>query len=215
MIHRAPASAGPAAGSLWLDESGFVDNRTTNTGSFASSGIDINGDYRMDIGANKLRWQFVGVYLDKYLSQPFTGGFKYDCTGYYGTTCGASNPAFRFNTNLKFTMANDIAFTVRWRHLSGVKNDALSPNPNLGVAPADYPPLVDQKIPAYNYFDLQFALPIKDTATLRIGMNNIFDKDPPLISQASLPGTVGNGNTLVGTYDHLGRNIFVNLTADF
>ncbi len=50
--------------------------------------------------------------------------------------------------------------------------------------------------------------------TLRIGVNNIFDRDPPLISQASLGG-FGNGNVFPGTYDYLGRNIFINLSADF
>jgi outer membrane receptor protein involved in Fe transport len=41
----------------------------------------------------------------------------------------------------------------------------------------------------------------------------VFDRDPPLISQATLGG--GNGNTYPGTYDYLGRNVFVNLSADF
>ena len=73
---------------------------------------------------------------------------------------------------------------------------------------------IDEKIKAYNYFDLLFSLPIKDTATFRIGVNNVFDKNPPLISQANLGG-FGNGNTFPGTYDQLGRYVFVNLTADF
>ena len=48
----------------------------------------------------------------------------------------------------------------------------------------------------------------------RSGVNNVFDKDPPLISQSNLGG-FGNGNTFPGTYDQLGRYVFVNLTADF
>ena len=211
-INRAPASAGPAAGSLWLDEAGFVDDRTTNTGSLRTSGIDINGDYRVNIGENKLRWQFVGTWVEKLVIQPLTNGFDYDCAGYYGITCGNPNPKFRFNTNVKFTTADDFGFTVRWRYFSSVKNDVISPDVDLN-SPASAP-RVDDKIPAYNYFDLLFSLPIKDTATFRIGVNNIFDKDPPLISQSSLGG-FGNGNTFPGTYDQLGRYVFVNLTADF
>ena len=42
----------------------------------------------------------------------------------------------------------------------------------------------------------------------------VLDKDAPLVSQASLGG-FGNGNTFPGTYDYLGRQLFVNLTADF
>ena len=211
-INRAPASAGPAAGSLWLGQTGFVDDRTTNTGSLTASGIDINGDYRVNIGANKLRWQFVGTWIDKLLTQPLTNGFEYDCAGYYGTTCGNPNPKFRFNTNLKLTTADKFGVTVRWRYFSAGKVDGISPDPNLGGnAPTGN---VDEHIKAYNYFDLLFSLPIKETATFRIGVNNVFDKDPPLISQANLGG-FGNGNTFPGTYDQLGRYIFVNLTADF
>ena len=205
-------ASGPAAGSLWLDESGFVNNQTTNTGSFSSAGVDINADYRTTIGNNKLKWEFVGTYLDKYVSQPITNGFTYDCAGFYGITCGNPNPKYRFNTNLKLTTANDFGFTVRWRYLGGVTVDTLSTDPDLASPGAA--PTVDEKIKAQSYFDLLFALPIKDSMTLRIGVNNIFDRDPPIISQASLGG-FGNGNTFPGTYDYLGRNVFVNLSADF
>ena len=204
------ATSGPSAGSLWLDESGFVNNQTTNTGSFSSAGVDINADYRTTIGNNKLKWEFVGTYLDKYTAQPITNGFSYDCAGFYGITCGNPNPKYRFNTNLKLTTANDFGFTVRWRYLGGVKVDTSSTDPDL----AGSSPAIDQKIPSQSYFDLLFALPIKDSMTLRIGVNNIFDRDPPLISQSSLGG-FGNGNTFPGTYDYLGRNVFVNLSADF
>ena len=146
------------------------------------------------------------------MTQPLTNGFDYDCAGYYGTSCGNPNPKFRFNTNVKFTTANNFGFTVRWRYYSSVKADIISPDADLGgAAPTGN---VDEQIKAVNYFDLLFSLPVKDTATLRIGVNNIFDKNPPLISQANLGG-FGNGNTFPGTYDQLGRYVFVNLTADF
>jgi iron complex outermembrane recepter protein len=201
-----------AVGSLWLDESGFVDNRTTNTGSLKTSGFDINADYRTTLGNNKIRWQFVGTVLDKLVVQPVTNSFDYNCAGFYGITCGNPNPKFRFNTNLKFTTANDFALTVRWRYLGKVTVDTLSPDVDL--ASPGSAPTADEQIKAYNYFDLLFTLPVKDTITLRVGVNNIFDKDPPLVSQASLGG-FGNGNVFPGTYDHLGRFAFVNLTADF
>ena len=209
-INRVPGT-GPAAGSLWLDEAGFVNNQTTNTGSLQTSGVDVNADYRTTLGENKIRWQFVGTWLESLKAQPITNGFDYDCAGYYGITCGNPNPEYRFTTNIKLTTASDFGFTVRWRYLAPVKLDLLSPDVDLAGTPATSR---DNRIKPYNYFDLLFSLPIKDTATLRIGVNNIFDVDPPIISQSSLGG-FGNGNTFPGTYDHLGRFAFVNLTADF
>jgi len=212
-IVRAPASAGPAAGSLWLSPSGYVQNLTINTGSLSTSGVEVNGDYRTTFGSGwKARWQFVGVYLDKFISQPVTRGDSYNCAGYYGLTCGNPNPHYRFNTNVKISTPDDFGLTLRWRYLSGVTVDTLSPNPFLnspGAAPKH-----DNRIKAYNYFDVLFSLPVRDTATFRIGVNNLFDKDPPIVSAASLGGW-GNGNTFPGTYDTLGRTVFVNLTADF
>lgn len=210
-IKRTPGN-GPAAGSLWLDESGYVNNLITNTGSRKTSGVDINADYRTTIGQNKLRWEFVGTYLDKFVTQPLTNGFSYDCAGFYGITCGNPNPTFRFNTNLKLTTASKFAFTVRWRYFSSVTVDTQSPDADLQDRKAA--PKSDYRIPSQSYFDLLIALPIRESMTFRIGVNNIMDRDPPLVSQASLGG-FGNGNVFPGTYDYLGRKLFVNLSADF
>ena len=53
---------------------------------------------------------------------------------------------------------------------------------------------------------------------LRVGVNNIADKNPPLIlngTYSDCPNTSCNDNTWVGTYDSLGRYIYMNLTAKF
>lgn len=46
--------------------------------------------------------------------------------------------------------------------------------------------------------------------TLQAGVNNVFDRDPPL---AVFGGT--NGNSYAQSYDVLGRHFFVNMTAKF
>jgi outer membrane receptor protein involved in Fe transport len=45
---------------------------------------------------------------------------------------------------------------------------------------------------------------------LRLGVNNIFDKDPPLQGLS-----LGNGNTYPQVYDALGRYMFAGFTVDF
>jgi outer membrane receptor protein involved in Fe transport len=50
----------------------------------------------------------------------------------------------------------------------------------------------------------------------RGGINNLFDKDPPVVDSAgySISGPpFGNGNTYPGVYDVLGRTMYVALTA--
>jgi iron complex outermembrane recepter protein len=211
-INRAPASAGPAAGSLWLDQRGFVDDRTTNTGSVKTSGVDVNLDGRLPLGENSLKLSFVGNYVDKYIAQPITNGFTYDCAGFYGLTCGNPQPKWKHVTRLKFSTANDIGITLGWRYVGTAKVDTISTDPDLASPGAA--PKVDERLKAENYFDLLFSVPLKDTIGFRLGVNNVLDNDPPTVSQASLGG-FGNGNVFPGTYDHLGRYIFVGITADF
>jgi outer membrane receptor protein involved in Fe transport len=52
--------------------------------------------------------------------------------------------------------------------------------------------------------------------TFRLGVNNVFDKDPPLVG-SSVGGTDTrfNGNTYPTVYDSLGRYAFLGMTADF
>jgi outer membrane receptor protein involved in Fe transport len=67
-------------------------------------------------------------------------------------------------------------------------------------------------VPAVSYLDLAANWNINEKLSLRGGINNIFDKDPPLIPNA----IVGNANPNTYTnYDLLGRHMFVGLTARF
>jgi iron complex outermembrane receptor protein len=48
------------------------------------------------------------------------------------------------------------------------------------------------------------------------GVNNVFDKNPPQVFSAIAgPSQLGNGNTFPGTYDALGRSIFVGVTIKY
>jgi iron complex outermembrane recepter protein len=216
-ITRSPASTGPSAGSLWLGEAGFVDNRTTNTGSLGAKGVDVNFEGILPIGENTLTGSLIGTYTKALTVQPLTNGFTYDCAGFYGITCGNPIPEWKHSAKLRFATANDFAATLTWRYVGPVKLDVISPDGDLnGIGDGLQAPTgnVDENLKAENYFDLLFSIPLKDTIGFRLGVNNILDNDPPLISQASLGG-FGNGNVFPGTYDHLGRYLFVGITADF
>ncbi|MDE2264677.1 MAG: TonB-dependent receptor, partial [Alphaproteobacteria bacterium] len=65
--------------------------------------------------------------------------------------------------------------------------------------------------PSESYFDLSAAMPVMTGATLRLGVNNLFDQDPPLSPSV---GTNGNGNTYPQVYDSMGRYIFTSITLN-
>ncbi|MGH2365158.1 MAG: hypothetical protein ACRDHX_10985, partial [Chloroflexota bacterium] len=48
-----------------------------------------------------------------------------------------------------------------------------------------------------------------------VGVNNVTDKDPPVLATSSLTSVFFNGNTYPQVYDTLGRYMFVNIKATF
>src|SRR3546814_19394484 len=90
------------------------------------------------------------------------------------------------------------------------RTDTLLPYTTLFRSPY----VINSKIDAYSYFDLAGTVDVLENFTVRAGINNLFDKDPPAIAQGLL-SSFGNGNTYPGVYDPLGRMIFVGVTAKF
>jgi outer membrane receptor protein involved in Fe transport len=82
------------------------------------------------------------------------------------------------------------------------------------IAKAGPPP--DAHIPTISYLDLHASYSW-NTVTLRVGCNNVLDKDPPLIDTANTGGNsiYAESNTYPSVYDVAGRYLFANLTIDF
>jgi outer membrane receptor protein involved in Fe transport len=73
----------------------------------------------------------------------------------------------------------------------------------------------DKVLPAYDYFDLSALFSVQRRFQLRIGVNNIFDKEPPVLTTnlgACWSGC--NGNTYPQWYDPLGRFFFAGATVN-
>jgi outer membrane receptor protein involved in Fe transport len=222
-IHR------DANASLWLSNDGYVVDSLANVGKLETRGVDIDLSYGFDIGpAGKIRANLVGTYVDEYVVTPIAAdpSTKYNCAGLYGDTCssGAStaNPIFRWRHTLRTTWStpwSGLDLTASWRYFSAMKLDSLSPQANLSGFPATVAnggiSSSDAAIKAYNYLDLSAAVKLMDKMTFRVGVNNVFDKDPPVIGGSNLPGVAGNGNTFPQVYDSLGRFIFGQLTVQF
>jgi len=223
-IHR------DADSSLWLSNSGYVVDSLANVGKLETRGIDIDLSYGFDVGpAGKIRTNLVGTYVDEYIVTPISADptTKFNCAGLYGDTCSSgastSNPIFRWRHTLRTTWSTPwqgLDLTASWRYFSAMKLDSTSPQANLaapggatvangGISSSD------ARINAFNYLDLSAAVKLADKMTFRVGVNNVFDKDPPIIGGSNLPGVAGNGNTFPQVYDALGRFIFGQLTVQF
>ena len=220
LIHRNPVS-----GSLWLTPDGFITDLQQNIGSIRTKGIDVNANYSHEIGSlGSLSFAFNGTYLDEF---KINNGLSptYDCAGYYGTTCSngtgvpsAPNPRWRHKARLSYTSPIGVGLSLQWRYFGSVKQDNSSSNPSLSNT--FFPQ--NAKINAQNYFDLTATAKFGDHSTFRVGVNNILDRQPPLVTSGLSSGTGSacptgpcNGNTYPAVYDALGRYIFVGVSLDF
>jgi outer membrane receptor protein involved in Fe transport len=186
-----------------------------------TSGLDFQGDYRLpleDVGAagmGSLSFHFVGTYLLSNKTQPLKGSPEYDCAGLFGPTCVSDSPTWRHQFRITWNTPWNVLASLQWRYIGGVTLDANSTQPGLGgpglVASGGFD-AADNALASRSYLDLSTAWRVNQTLTVRAGVNNILDQDPPLISQP-ISGT-GSPNTYP-TYDLLGRQIFISATAKF
>jgi iron complex outermembrane recepter protein len=210
LIHRGPT------GSLWLSPTDYVTATTLNIGSVQTKGFDFTAHYALDAGpVGKFTFNETSTYTLHLDLQPISGGPSYDCAGYWGATCEAPLPHIRnvLTTNWA-TPLPGFDFTVKWRFIGPSKVDSESQNPQL--AGAFYTSTA--QIPGYNYIDLSANYSLNSVLDVRMGVNNLFDKDPPTVLAGNLsncPNTTCNDNTWTGTYDTLGRYLYAHVTMKF
>ncbi len=198
---------------------GWLSQANTNIGFLRNRGLDVQLDYRYDLGRmGGLLLDFTGSdMLEQTVSAP---GGTYNCVGLYGSTCsgGANNgPNFSWRHTVRLTWLTPwehLGLSARWRYLSSVKLDS-----NQASQPVLYGGSYDAwdaVIPAFNYLDLSASWREGKYLTVIGGINNVMDRDPPLLSHGVVSDNFGGGNVNIYTvYDPLGREFFLTLTAKF
>lgn len=189
-------------GQLWVGTGNVIDTNV-NIGGVSTSGVDIAAAYGFDIGSlGSLNMSMNGTWLEALDYDPIGQAFaEYECVGKYGNDCGTPTPEWRHRARVSWSTPVDaLEISGTWRYLGAVDLDTGATG------------RVDSTLDAQNYFDLAGTWGVTDYATLRAGVNNILDTDPPLSASA---GTTGNGNTYPQSYDALGRYFFVGATFDF
>jgi outer membrane receptor protein involved in Fe transport len=204
-----------ANGSLWVG-TGVVQNLNNNIGGFETSGVDINANYSVDLAdwgmanSGSMQFSFVGTWLESLVTDSGTGtpDAVYDCTGFYGAVCGPTNPEWRHRFRTTWLTPWDVDVSGTWRHYGEGEIGTLGPDGSLNNGGTR----IDRYLDSINYFDLAASWQVMETVTLRAGVNNVLDTDPPLSYGV---GTTGNGNTYPQLYDARGRYFFFGITANF
>jgi iron complex outermembrane receptor protein len=216
-IHRSPL------GDLWTSSEAYVIDPLLNEGALENQGIDLGMAYRLDMGSfGKFRSRLDAGYLLKLLYTPASlGGIPgkpYDCAGQFGMTCSANIPAtpkYRHRLALDWdTPFSGLSVGATWRFFGIVHNSITNPSspdykPSFGIPG-------DNTIPTISYLDIRASYSI-NKITMRVGVNNVLDKDPPIIDTLNDTGNsiYGESNTFPSMYDSLGRYLYANVTIDF
>ncbi|XJJ68908.1 TonB-dependent receptor [Novosphingobium sp. BL-8A] len=182
---------------------GAVDN-LSNSGGVKTDGIDFDAQYTIPLAfgqndSSKLNLRLSGTRLINWTFKPIAAlsDIVVDCAGKFGLLC--SNVYAKWRINGRVTWATeDVTLSLAWRHLSPVKDDDAST------------PYAVERIKAYDYFDATASFDISKRFTWNIGMNNMFNRKPPILGDNQ-----EQANTYPTTYDVYGRTFFTGITVDF
>lgn len=214
-----------ALGSIFLTNNGFVSDIFQNQANRLTDGIDIFVGYDLDTKTfggsdwGRLYLAFNGTWINRLTDRPLPGGDSFNCVGLFGNLCSVDigsgpTPAWRHKARLTWDTWFGLSVAAQWRMISGMSLDAYSAQPLLNTPAQQFP--TDQYLGARHYLDLFASYDWNNMLTLRFGVNNVIDQDPPLIGLANNPiAGGGNGNTIPQAYDALGRHFFMSGTVKF
>jgi iron complex outermembrane recepter protein len=210
----------PSTGSLTgnsVSSGGFIVQKNFNLGVGLVSGIDLQLNYRLDLpgGWGGLAFEMNGAYLQHAQTQPLVGTHTYDCAGYFGFTCQTINPRWHHIFRSSWQMPGDVSASVTWRFLGPVSQDNNSPDETLHFSNPSFGGVYDffnARIPSYSYVDLAATWQINKDFTLRAGVNNLLDKDPPILETFVVANGAANTYSI---YDMFGRQLFAAFVAKF
>jgi iron complex outermembrane receptor protein len=179
-----------------------IPGENVNLGDLKTGGIDVQFNAQHDVAdllgqsgdwgavdAN-IAIEFINEYQD-----PVEGNIKghVNVSGIAGDIGANPIPAYKMTNTFGYTFG-DWRVMLTWEEIDGV-----SDNEGSGL-----------NIPTYDLFDLAIRWNITDQYAADIIVNNLFNKTAPL-------GPFGNNdggiNTLNNTYDVLGTEVFLGLTA--
>ncbi|WP_141653153.1 TonB-dependent receptor domain-containing protein [Phenylobacterium immobile] len=194
---------------------GYIVGTNANLAAGTTSGIDFQATYNLPLenwgwdNIGRLSFSFYGTRVLKSTTTPLPGEDAYDCAGLFGPNCDGIVPKWRHTLRATWTSPWDVQASVAWRYIGGTTFERDTDEPTIGRGTVDK---FNHTLPARTYIDLSGVWTVNDMVALRLGVNNLFDQDPPLIN-STYAGT-GQPNTYP-TYDLLGRQMFIGFTATF
>lgn len=182
-----------------------VDAFNLNTGSFLVSGIDTQVKYSTTFGeSGRFDLSAFWTHLLKQQQTSFPGGPTQKEVGQLDCySCGRLGTGFRDKVNVSATVGWDnVSLNWRVNYLSSVVDDITDPDAT--------------RTGPYWYHDaqLRFAVDDKKKYEFYLGIDNVFDKKPPVFGDTN-PVTFPGAQTSATTYDLYGRLFYAGVDFRF
>ncbi len=176
---------------------------TINSGFIKTSGVDIQAAWTLEpewLKGNRIKMDLYVNHLLEYKTQQrdYLPQVSYEGTvGYFGAGLGESFPEWKANLNTRLTLG-DFEIALRGRYIHGMDNRLNSEFP-IETSP--------QGVGAVTYWDSSITYALSENYTFRLGLNNMFDKSPPVYSPNVQSGTDPSLYDVVGRRYTLSANI--------
>lgn len=204
-----------------------IDARYSNSGFFKSRGFDFTANYTLDprqlgLGGNAGTFglSFNGTLATRSQQQFAPNTPTWSCLGYFGFGCGSPSPKWRHVAGLNWQLPwVKAGINLTWRYIGGTDVSKLSPDSVLTARPTAIDPEVYPliaRIRPVSYFDLSTNVVLTKFLSARFNVQNLLDRDPPLIGANRYGDTAGSYmNTYPTFYTVRGRTLVVGLSARF
>lgn len=180
---------------------------TINRGIVKTSGVDFQLSYKVPMGflgsGARLNLDLLTNYLIEFKNEELPGAI-YDYAGtvsYFGEGLGQSFPRWKATLNAALVVS-PFTFSTRLRYIDKMKNRSLVQFP--GETAQTF-----SGVPSVVYVDVAAQADITRNLSLRIGLNNALDKQPPVYAPNVQSGTDPS------LYDVIGRRAYVQARVKF
>jgi len=161
-----------------------------NIASTEVSGIDLQLDWGMEAGPGKVGATWLVSWMDDYL---YKTDPKDEAIQWVNTGCCPTLPEWKWNLDTRYTVGG-LTTSVVWTYLGKFHSFSES----------------DFDVPSTNYFDLTLAYEFDesnlDGLTLRAGITNALDEQPPIFPDYQ------QANTDPSVFDVIGRRYWLSVT---
>lgn len=168
-----------------------TDATTQNISTFETSGIDFDVNWNDEVAGGLLNLRLDGTYLKDYNYQVQEGAAPLELAGNFGADSNFAGRIAAFSKwRTNFTASykvEDVAVTWISRFQSGV-DDVNYDSSDLSSS-----------VGSYIYHDMQASYFFNSETTFTLGIRNLFDKQPPYVSNNN------DMNTLNTSYDTAGQ----------